>query len=112
MPSFESPETRVELLTPDFLGKRAALETVWASRPDVFGHNVECVANLYRYLQSQQGGRRGRRWLLKNESLLGFLDGFLVVHPNVTLMHIHRDPRVSIPSLLKLGTEFSRPLLR
>ena len=71
--------------------------------------NVEYVANLYRYLQWQQGGRRGRRWLLKNESLLGFLDDFLVVHPNATLMHIHRDPRVSIPSLLKLGTEFSRP---
>jgi len=71
--------------------------------------NFEYVANLYRYLQWQQGGRRGRRWLLKNESLLGFLDDFLVVHPNATLMHIHRDPRVSIPSLLKLGTEFSRP---
>ena len=71
--------------------------------------NFEYAANLYRYLQWQQGGRRGRRWLMKNESLLGFLDDFLEVHPNATLMHIHRDPHVSIPSLLKLGTEFSRP---
>ncbi len=47
-----SPETRVELLTPDFLGKRRALETVWASRPDVFGHNVECVARLQRQVRS------------------------------------------------------------
>jgi len=47
-----SPETRVELLTPDFLGKRPALETVWASRPDVFGHNVECVARLQRQVRS------------------------------------------------------------
>jgi len=47
-----SPETRVELLTPDFLGKRPALETVWASRPDVFGHNIECVARLQRQVRS------------------------------------------------------------
>ncbi len=48
----QSPETRVELLTPDFLGKRPALETVWASRPDVFGHNIECVARLQRQVRS------------------------------------------------------------
>ena len=48
----ESPATRVELLTPDFLGKRSALETVWASRPDVFGPNVECVARLQRQVRS------------------------------------------------------------
>ena len=47
-----SPPTRVELLTPDFLGKRPALETVWASRPDVFGHNIECVARLQRQVRS------------------------------------------------------------
>ena len=71
--------------------------------------NYEYVAGLYRYLQWQQGGRRGRRWLMKNESLLGFMPDFLAVHPNATIMHLHRDPHVSIPSLLKLGTEFSRP---
>ena len=48
----ESPQTRVELLTPDFLGKRPALETVWASRPDVFGHNIECVPRLQRQVRS------------------------------------------------------------
>ena len=47
-----SPQTRVELLTPDFLGKRPALETVWASRPDVFGHNIECVPRLQRQVRS------------------------------------------------------------
>ena len=47
-----SPQTRVELLTPDFLGKRPALETVWASKPDVFGHNLECVPRLQRQVRS------------------------------------------------------------
>ncbi len=71
--------------------------------------NFEYTANLFRYLQWQQGGRRGRRWLMKNESLLGFLEDFLQVHPDATLVHLHRDPHVAMPSLLKLGTEFSRP---
>jgi lipoic acid synthetase len=48
----QSPETRVELLTPDFLGRRPALETVWGSRPDVFGHNIECVPRLQRQVRS------------------------------------------------------------
>jgi lipoic acid synthetase len=48
----QSPGTRVELLTPDFLGKVPALEAVWASKPDVFGHNVECVRRLQRQVRS------------------------------------------------------------
>ncbi|MEO8723048.1 MAG: sulfotransferase [Sphingobium sp.] len=71
--------------------------------------NYEYASGLYRYLQWQQGGRMGRRWLFKNESLLGFVDDFLEAHPKATFVHVHRDPHVSIPSLMKLGTEFSRP---
>jgi lipoic acid synthetase len=47
-----SPGTRVEVLTPDFLGKREALETVWFARPDVFAHNIECVPRLQRSVRS------------------------------------------------------------
>ncbi len=53
-----SPRTRVELLTPDFLGKLPALETVWAARPDVFGHNVECVRRLQRKVRSAANWER------------------------------------------------------
>jgi lipoic acid synthetase len=42
-----SPETTVEVLTPDFLRKDGALETVLAARPDVFNHNLETVPRLY-----------------------------------------------------------------
>ena len=42
-----SPETTVEVLTPDFLRKDGALETVVAARPDVFNHNLETVPRLY-----------------------------------------------------------------
>jgi len=39
--------TTIEVLTPDFLRKEGALETVVAARPDVFNHNLETVPRLY-----------------------------------------------------------------
>jgi lipoic acid synthetase len=42
-----TPGTTIEVLTPDFLGKEGALETVVAARPDVFNHNLETVPRLY-----------------------------------------------------------------
>ncbi len=42
-----SPATTIEVLTPDFLRKDGALETVVAARPDVFNHNLETVPSLY-----------------------------------------------------------------
>src|SRR5690606_18231974 len=45
-----SPQTRVEILTPDFRGKGRmdrALEILAANPPDVFNHNVETVPDLY-----------------------------------------------------------------
>ena len=54
-----SPDTTVEVLTPDFLRKPGAAELVAAARPDVFNHNLETVPRLYptirpgaRYFQS------------------------------------------------------------
>jgi lipoic acid synthetase len=40
--------TTIEVLTPDFLHKDGAAETVVAARPDVFNHNLETVPSLYR----------------------------------------------------------------
>jgi lipoic acid synthetase len=42
-----SPETTIEILTPDFLRKDGALEIVVAAKPDVFNHNLETVPRLY-----------------------------------------------------------------
>ena len=41
------PQTTIEVLTPDFLRKDGALETVIAARPDVFNHNLETVPGRY-----------------------------------------------------------------
>ncbi|RMF74266.1 MAG: lipoyl synthase [Alphaproteobacteria bacterium] len=42
-----TPETTIEVLTPDFRNKPGALEMVVAARPDVFNHNLETVPRLY-----------------------------------------------------------------
>ena len=42
-----APGTTIEVLTPDFLRKDGALETVIAAKPDVFNHNLETVPRLY-----------------------------------------------------------------
>jgi len=47
----EAPATTVEVLTPDFLRKDAALEVVMEARPDVFNHNLETVPSLYRQIR-------------------------------------------------------------
>jgi lipoyl synthase len=50
-----SPNTTIEILTPDFLRKQGALETVVAANPDVFNHNLETVAS--KYLEVRPGAR-------------------------------------------------------
>ena len=42
-----SPATTIEILTPDFLRKQGAIETVMSAPPDVFNHNLETVPRLY-----------------------------------------------------------------
>ncbi|MEO3431723.1 lipoyl synthase [Inquilinus sp. CAU 1745] len=42
-----SPDTTIEILTPDFKGKKGALEIVVEARPDVFNHNLETAPRLY-----------------------------------------------------------------
>jgi lipoic acid synthetase len=49
------PGTSIEVLTPDFLRKAGAVETVAAARPDVFNHNLETVPS--KYLSVRPGAR-------------------------------------------------------
>jgi hypothetical protein len=55
-----------------------------------------------QYLQWQDGGRRGRPWVLKSPAHLGALDEILTVFPKATIVQCHRDPTVAVPSLARL----------
>jgi lipoic acid synthetase len=55
----------IEVLTPDFLDKPGAIETVVASRPEVFNHNTETVPRLYRQVRGRKSEYRWTLHLLK-----------------------------------------------
>jgi lipoic acid synthetase len=48
----------VEVLTPDFLGNRAAIARVIEARPEVFNHNTETVPRLYHHVRRNADYRR------------------------------------------------------
>lgn len=47
------PSCHIEVLTPDFQGKSAAVQIVIDARPDIFNHNMETVPRLYRRVRPQ-----------------------------------------------------------
>jgi hypothetical protein len=60
------------------------------------------LADLLRYLQWQDGGRRDRPWVLKSPTHIGNLTAIFEAFPRVTLVHCHRDPVVVVPSFARL----------
>jgi len=48
-----NPKTSIEVLTPDFNGKRELLNRVIDSNPDVFNHNIETVRSLYESVRPE-----------------------------------------------------------
>lgn len=61
----------VEVLTPDFVESKTALDHVIAARPDVFNHNMETVPRLYRRVR---GPKSDYRWTLDLLSRVKHLD--------------------------------------
>jgi len=69
-----SPDTRIEILTPDFRGRMdRALEILKAAPPDVMNHNLETVPRLYRE------ARPGSDYAYS----LDLLKRFKALHPDV-----------------------------
>ncbi|MFA5844547.1 MAG: lipoyl synthase [Coriobacteriia bacterium] len=107
------PEASVEVLTSDFGGDDGALETVLASRPDVFNHNLETVPRLYA--EVRPGADYGRS--------LGLLARAREIAPDVPaksglmlglgetsdeVLEVMRDLRAAGVGLLTLG-QYLRP---
>ncbi|MFT5674356.1 MAG: hypothetical protein ACI808_000272 [Paraglaciecola sp.] len=64
--------------------------------------NYEHLRTMYQYLQWQNGGKKDRPWVTKNVQHIAYLEELLAFFPNSTLVHCHRSPHSSIPSLVKL----------
>lgn len=48
-----SPETKIEILTPDFKNQQDALDVIIKARPDVFNHNIEAVRAIFKTVRTQ-----------------------------------------------------------
>ena len=47
------PDTKIEILTPDFKGDKKALNTIIEAKPDVFNHNIEAVKEIFNIVRPQ-----------------------------------------------------------
>lgn len=48
-----NPDTKIEILTPDFKGDTIALDKIIKAHPDVFNHNIETVRELFKTARPQ-----------------------------------------------------------
>jgi NAD(P)-dependent dehydrogenase (short-subunit alcohol dehydrogenase family) len=60
------------------------------------------MKSMLQYLQWQDGGHRGRPWIMKSPVHIGHLETLLEFFPDATIVHCHRDPREVIPSFASL----------
>jgi lipoic acid synthetase len=107
------PDTRVEVLIPDFKGDAAPLHTVLDARPDVLNHNTETVPRLYRMARS--GGKysrtlelldRARTYAPDIPTKTGVMVGLGEEHDE--LVQVFRDLRGVGVSILTIG-QYLRP---
>ena len=47
------PDTKIEILTPDFKGNKNCLDTIIKAHPDVFNHNIEAVQDIFKSVRPQ-----------------------------------------------------------
>lgn len=64
------PNTKVEVLIPDFQGNWQALRVVIDAAPDILNHNVETVPRLYKTMRPQAKYDRSLK-LLKQAKMMG-----------------------------------------
>lgn len=48
-----SPNTKIEILTPDFKGNEESLNTIIKVHPDVFNHNIETARDIFKTARPQ-----------------------------------------------------------
>nr|WP_026928085.1 lipoyl synthase [Granulicoccus phenolivorans] len=74
-----NPGTGVEMLAPDFSGKKEFLDQLFETRPEVFAHNVETVPRIFKRI------RPGFRYDRSLEVLSASRDAGLVTKSNLIL---------------------------
>ena len=105
------PTCAVEVLVPDFQGKRESVETVLTAKPDVFNHNIETVPRLFPVVRPQGNYARSLRvlamageWGARTKS--GLMVGLGETHDDIVA--VLRDLRSVGCEALSIG-QYLRP---
>jgi lipoyl synthase len=103
-----NPGCAVEVLTPDFKGDHAALQTLMDAHPDVYSHNVETIARLHtrvrpqaRYERSLQVLRWAKEMYPDTPTKTGFMLG--LGETREELSELMRDIRAADVDILTIG---------
>ncbi|MBF0328996.1 MAG: lipoyl synthase [Nitrospirae bacterium] len=109
----QCPDVKIEVLTPDFNGSEAALQTVLNARPDVFNHNIETVKRLYFKVRPQAYYERSLKFLktvkqlaLQTKTKSGFMVGLGETRDEIS--GLLRDLRAAQCDFLTVG-QYLRP---
>ena len=102
----QTPDCRIEVLIPDFLGSQKSLEQVFLARPDVLNHNLETVPSLYSAVRPAASYSRSLQvlHLAKQNGLIsksGIMLGLGETHEEV--IQVMRDLRKVNCDFLTLG---------
>lgn len=111
------PNAILEVLTPDFLGKEALIQTVVDARPHVYNHNVETVPRLYQTVRPQAKYQRSLdvlQYVKRSDPRIYTKSGFMVglgetkdeVIALMTDLKAHNIDCVTIGQYLKPGKQY------
>jgi hypothetical protein len=79
------------------------IEWLWARTPQA---TYDHLRRQLQYLQWQDGGGRGRPWIMKTPLHLPNFELLVDTFPGATIVHCHRDPAACIPSMARLSEAY------
>jgi lipoic acid synthetase len=110
------PDSRVEVLTPDFCGDTSAVARVLDAGPHVFNHNMETIPRLYRRVRPQADYRQSlevlafaRTYRAEAMTKSGFMVGLGETEAEV--LELLRDLRASHVDVATIG-QYLQPTRR
>ena len=111
-----SPDTTIEVLTPDFQGDPDAIRTVAEAEPDIFNHNTETVPRLYSRIRPKAVYERSLELLRQVKQLRPAIptkSGVMVGlgETRDELLQVFRDMRAHDIDVLTVG-QYLRPSVK
>lgn len=79
------------------------MEWLWTRTPRA---TYDHLRRQLQYLQWQDGGGRGRPWIMKTPLHLPNVELLVDTFPGATIVHCHRDPAACIPSMARLSEAY------